>query len=67
MKFRVVIEYDAESNSYSAVCPELQGCASAGDTEAEAHENIREAIALYLEPAEIELPANATLSEVTVG
>ena len=27
MKFRVVLEYDARSQSYSAVCPELPGCA----------------------------------------
>jgi predicted RNase H-like HicB family nuclease len=29
-------------------CPELPGCTSAGDTEEEALENIREAIQLYL-------------------
>lgn len=67
MTFRVVIEFDSESDSYSVVCPELPGCASAGDTEEEARQNIREAIALYLEPSEIEIPENATLAEVTVG
>ncbi|MEI9811552.1 MAG: type II toxin-antitoxin system HicB family antitoxin [Acidobacteriota bacterium] len=67
MKFRIVIEYDPEVKSFSAVCPELPGCASAGDTEEEARANIREAIALYLEPSEIDLPANAKLDEVTVG
>ena len=35
-----------------AGCPELPGCASCGQTEAEAMENIKEAIALYLEPSE---------------
>jgi len=50
----VVIEYDAEAGSYSAVCPELAGCTSAGETEAEALEGIREAIRLYLGPAEDE-------------
>jgi predicted RNase H-like HicB family nuclease len=51
MKFRVVLEYDAEAKSFSAVCPELPGCASAGETEEEARRNIKEAIALYLAPS----------------
>jgi len=51
MKFRVVLEYDAEAGSYSAVCPELSGCASAGDSEEEARENIKEAIELFLQPS----------------
>jgi len=67
MTFRVVIEYDAEASSFSAVCPELPGCASAGDTEEEARSNIKEAIELYLAPSEIELPKDARLAEVTVG
>jgi predicted RNase H-like HicB family nuclease len=67
MKFRVVIEYDADARAFSAVCPELPGCASAGETEEEARENIKEAIPLYLEPSDIELPSNAKLDEVTVG
>jgi predicted RNase H-like HicB family nuclease len=48
MTFRVIFEFDPEANNYSAVCPELPGCASAGDTEEEARANIREAIELYL-------------------
>ena len=67
MKFRVLLEFDPETNSYSAVCPELPGCASAGDTEEEARLNIAEAIRLYLEPGEIDVPENARLVEVTVG
>lgn len=50
MTFRVVLEYDSESQSYSAVCPELPGCTSAGDTEEEAREGIAEALRLYLKP-----------------
>jgi len=53
MRFRVVLEFDPEANSYSAVCPELPGCASAGDTEEEARKNADEAIMLYLSPAAI--------------
>ena len=49
MTFRIVLEFDPEAGSYSAVCPDLPGCASAGDTEEEARENIEEAMRLYLE------------------
>jgi predicted RNase H-like HicB family nuclease len=67
MRFRVVLEYDPEAESYSAVCPELPGCASAGETEEEARRGIEEAIRLYLSPADIELSPTAKLVEVTVG
>ena len=67
MKFRIVLEFDGETNSYSAVCPELPGCASAGDTEEEARTNIEEAIRLYLAPTDISLPKSAKLAEVTIG
>ena len=67
MTFRVVLERDPETGDYSAVCPELPGCASAGDTEAEARANIREAIELYLMPGDINLPEDAKLFEVTIG
>src|ERR1039457_4434764 len=67
MTFRVILEHDPETGDYSAVCPELPGCASAGESEEEARENIREAIELYLEPGDLELPENAKLVEVTVG
>jgi len=67
MKFRIVLEYDADAQAFSAVCPELPGCASAGDTEEEAKQNIREAIELYLAPSDVELSRNAKLDEVTVG
>ena len=67
MKFRIVLEFDPETQSYSAVCPELPGCASAGLTEDEARINIEEAIRLYLAPTELLLPGTAKLSEVTIG
>jgi predicted RNase H-like HicB family nuclease len=51
MKFRIVLEYDSETKSYAAYCPELSGCCSAGNTEEEALANAKEAIALYLEPS----------------
>ena len=48
MKFCFVLEFDPGAGSFSAICPELPGCASAGDTEEEARQNIEEAIRLYL-------------------
>ncbi len=55
MKFRIVLEYDAGAHAFSVVCPERPGCASAGDTEEEAKQNIKEAIELYLAPSDVEL------------
>jgi predicted RNase H-like HicB family nuclease len=67
VKFRVVLEFDPVAGSYSAVCPELPGCASAGVSEAEARRNIEEAIRLYLAPSKIDLPRDAKLVEVMLG
>ncbi|MDJ1176046.1 type II toxin-antitoxin system HicB family antitoxin [Roseofilum capinflatum] len=67
MKWRVVLEVDPQTHDWAVWCPELPGCVSAGETEAEALENIREAIALYLEPDKIELKSGAILREVSVG
>ncbi|MBZ5727097.1 MAG: type II toxin-antitoxin system HicB family antitoxin [Acidobacteriia bacterium] len=62
MKFRVVLDQAPATGGYPAVCPELPGCASAGETEEEARTIIREAIELYLAPGELELPENAKLA-----
>ena len=67
MKFLVVIEFDPVVNDYSAICPELPGCASAGDTADEARVNIEEAIRFYLGPVDRSLPDEAKLLEVTIG
>jgi len=40
LDLRIVVEYDKVAKSYSAYCPEVPGCTSAGDTEKEALENI---------------------------
>ncbi len=65
MNLRVVLEFDKETGAWSAVCPELPGCASAGQSKEEALVNIREAIEVYLSPNE-PAPENATVVEVTV-
>jgi len=48
MKYRVLIEQD-EDGFFVAEVPSLPGCISQGHTRTEATENIKEAIALYLE------------------
>ena len=50
MEVRVELEYDPATKSWSAVCPELPGCTSAGETKEEAIANVKEAVSLYLEP-----------------
>jgi predicted RNase H-like HicB family nuclease len=51
MKYRVLIEQD-EDGMYVAEAPTLPGCISQGQTREEAVENVREAIAAYLESLE---------------
>jgi predicted RNase H-like HicB family nuclease len=48
MKYRVLIEPD-EDGVFVAEVPALPGCVSQGETREQAVENIKEAIALYLE------------------
>lgn len=47
MQYAVVIEQDG--NSFGAYVPDLPGCIAVGETEGEARELIREAIAFHLE------------------
>jgi predicted RNase H-like HicB family nuclease len=46
-KFSVVIERDVDG--YFALCPELQGCYTQGDTYEEVLDNIKDAIHLHVE------------------
>lgn len=46
-KFSVVIERDVDG--YFALCPELQGCYTQGDTYEEVLNNIKDAIHLHVE------------------
>lgn len=48
MKYRVIIEQD-EDGAFIAGAPSLPGCVSQGATRAEALENVREAMELYIE------------------
>lgn len=47
-EFTVVVEQD-EDGSFIAICATLQGCHTAGDTEEEALELIKDAIRLHVE------------------
>jgi predicted RNase H-like HicB family nuclease len=51
MTYRVLIEQD-EDGMYVAEVPTLPGCISQGQTREEAVQNVREAIAAYLESLE---------------
>ena len=64
MKWRVILEQDPETGDWAVWCPELPGCVSAGRTEQGALDNVREAIALYLEQDPIELEPGAIIREV---
>lgn len=63
----IIIEQDKDG--YFAVCPELQGCYSQGDTYEEAMSNIKDAIALHLQDRleeKEELPEIKSVSLSTV-
>lgn len=49
---RRVILYPGEDGYWVIECPSLPGCISQGKTREEAIENIKEAIALYIESLE---------------
>ena len=63
---KVVFE-PSEEGGYTAHVPALPGCISEGDTLDEARRNIREAIALYLQPTdEATAPEGGLIEEVAV-
>ena len=67
MKFKVTLE-PSEEGGFTVTVPALPGCISEGDTREEALANIREAIELYLDPIDEELPTDphAILEEIEV-
>ena len=66
MTLRVIVEFDPEAKRWSAVFPELPGCASAGDTEEEAVANAKEALSLWFEPADVHIAEGAKVLEVAL-
>ena len=65
MRYPVLLIQSEEG--FSVSCPLLPGCVSQGDTEEEALENIRIAIAEYLDVANEELPEVWSMHEVEVA
>ena len=63
MRYQVRLKQSEEG--YAIWCPSLPGCWSQGDTEAEAIENIKEAIQDYLETIE-ELNKDAEVRYVEI-
>ena len=55
MKLKVVLE-PSDEGGFTVYVPSLPGCVSEGESETEALENIREAVELYLEPVDDDLP-----------
>ncbi|NQT52985.1 type II toxin-antitoxin system HicB family antitoxin [bacterium] len=51
MQLRILL-HPSDEGGFTVTVPALPGCISEGDTRDEALRNIREAIALYLEPVE---------------
>jgi predicted RNase H-like HicB family nuclease len=64
MRYRVKLISSEEG--YAVWCPGLPGCWSQGETEAEALENIKDAIQAYLETVEV-LSQDAESRYVEVG
>jgi predicted RNase H-like HicB family nuclease len=55
MNLKIVFE-KSDEGGFTVYVPALPGCISEGDTREEAMANIMEAIDLYLEPVEDDLP-----------
>lgn len=66
MKVRLLVEFDSRTKRWSAVFPELPGCASAGDTEEEAIANAKEALSLWFEHVPVKLGRRARLLELAM-
>ncbi len=63
---RYLVKLEQTEEGYAVWCPGLPGCWSQGDTEAEALENIKDAITTYLETVE-EINRDAESRYVEVG
>jgi len=66
MNVRVVLE-PSDEGGFTATVPALPGCISEGDTREEALANIEEAIRLYLEPVDDDLPLSPSSEVVEIA
>lgn len=65
MKLKVILE-PSDEGGFTVYVPSLPGCISEGNTVEEAMQNIRAAIALYLEDEPLVLPEKAQVLELVV-
>ena len=67
MNLKIVFE-KSDEGGFTVYVPGLPGCISEGDSKEEAMANIKEAIALYLEPVEDDLPIGleAEIMEIAI-
>lgn len=66
MQVKIVYE-PSDEGGFTAYVPSLPGCISEGDTLEDARKNIREALALYLEPTEEPVtPIGGCVEELTI-
>ena len=63
LQYPVLIERGDEDTAWGIIVPDLPGCFSAADNEADILDNAREAILLHLSALD-DIPAPASLSEV---
>jgi predicted RNase H-like HicB family nuclease len=66
MKLRIVLE-PSEDGGFTVFVPALPGCISEGESKEEALRNIREAIELYLEPVEDDLPLSPNAEQIELA
>ena len=66
MKIKIYLE-PSDEGGYTVIVPSLPGCISEGDTKEEAIKNIKEAIALYLEPVEDDILPIANAEELELA
>ena len=64
MSYKMSIVIEKDEHGYFAYCPELDGCHSQGDSLDEIIENMREAIALYIETLSEEERADVLSTEI---
>ena len=65
MHVKVILE-PSENGGFTVIVPALPGCISEGETREDALRNIREAIELYLEPVEDDVPLSPKAEQVEV-
>lgn len=66
MKLTVVLE-PSDDGGFTVFVPALPGCISEGDNKEDAIKNIREAIELYLEPVEDDVPLRPDAEQIELA